>query len=117
MNAAAARNALTSNSTISIGLAVTIVAAAISVGIGWQRLDAHAEELSEHDQRIKILEENQTRGIVIQGQLTDLLEKQQADQERADDEIDAVNREVLQLRFLIDQLRRPGGSVGGSPPP
>lgn len=117
MNAAQARGALTSNSTISIGLAITIIGAAISVGFGWKTLDAHADDLSEHEQRLKILENNQTRGIVIQGQLTDLLAQEQANQDRTDEELDAVSREVLRLRLMIERLERPGGSVGGSPPP
>lgn len=117
MNTRQARDALTSNSTISIGLAITIMGAAASVGFGWKTLDAHAEDLSEHEVRLKILEENQTRGIVIQGQLTDLLAEQQADQEQADAELDAVSREVFRLRLMIEQLQTPGGSIGGAPPP
>lgn len=121
MNAAQARGALTSNSTISIGLAITIAGVIFLSGVGWNKIDATADDLDTletlHGQRLKILEDNQTRGIVIQGQLTDLLNQQQADQDRIDQELDETSREIWEIRRLIDQLQRPGGSVGGAPPP
>ena len=103
-----------SNDTlIPTGLVLTIIAGALAVGASFNQIEANAEDIDALDERTKVLETTQTRGLILQENLNTLQAQQARTQEGIEELLQGHEQRMIRLEILIERLSRESGTMDG----
>lgn len=103
---------LSNGTLMPIGLVLTVVGASIAVGAAFNQIEANAEDIEGLEGRTKVMEESQTRGLILQENLNTLQARQARTQEGIEQLLDRQDDRIIRLEILIERLSEEGGTMG-----